>query len=250
MASAINNGLGSTTFVSSHKRKSSSISPGSDSEVPLPSRKKARASTKSTKATAQSATPSYTAQDLAQLSHTDLIAHVIELQKQLDASKKSSSTNANGHELGPEDLQKKVEHLRTLMVRQIKKAMTWKPSCKTGSATFSQDFVVQSPQIVKKLFARVIKDNGKDWKMKKLSADDFEVAFHAPLCFENPSLTSAIQETVGSIDASVRYDRLELTSDVTIRWDPENGTMKCSGKYGKPGTGILNMKRAASAESA
>lgn len=61
------------------------------------------------------------------------------------------------------------------MVRQIKKAMTWKPSCKTGSATFSQDFVVQHPQIIKKLFARVMKDNGKAWKMKKLSAEDFEV---------------------------------------------------------------------------
>lgn len=47
---------------------------------------------------------------------------------------------------------------------------------------------------------------------------------------------------MGEIDASVRYARLELTSDVTVRWDAENGTMKCSGKYGKWGTGVRNME--------
>ena len=47
----------------------------------------------------------------------------------------------------------------------------------------------------------------------------------------------------------MRYDWLELTSDVTIRWDAENATVKCSGKYRKCGTGVLNMKHAASAES-
>ena len=39
------------------------------------------------------------------------------------------------------------------------------------------------------------------------------------------------------IEASIRYDNLILTNDVTVRWDAENGTMKCSGKYGKYGTG-------------
>jgi len=47
----------------------------------------------------------------------------------------------------------------------------------------------------------------------------------------------------------VRYDYLELTSDVTVRWDAENGTMKCSGKYGKPGTGVLAAKKSAASES-
>ena len=42
---------------------------------------------------------------------------------------------------------------------------------------------------------------------------------------------------------------LELTSNVTVRWDAENGTVKCSGKYGKRGTGVLNVKQAASVES-
>ena len=170
-------GFGSTAPKPSLKRKSSSIASDSDSDAPTPATKKAKGPNKSTKA----ATPSvisYTANDLENLSHAELVAYAIDLQKRLDASKKSLSTSANAQELNPEELKKKVEHLRTLMARQIKKAMTWKLSCKTGSATFSQDFVVQDPQIIKKLFARVIKDDGKAWKMKKLSAEDFEVRGH------------------------------------------------------------------------
>lgn len=62
------------------------------------------------------------------------------------------------------------------MVRQIKKAMTWKPSCKTGSAAFSQDLIVQSEQVVKALFKPVVvKESAKAWKMKKFSVAEFEV---------------------------------------------------------------------------
>lgn len=170
-------GFGSTTPKPSQKRKSSSIASDSESDAPFPVTKKAKGPTKSTKAATPSAPTSYTANDLEHLSHAELVAYAIDLQKRLDASKKSLSTSSssNAQELDPEVLKKKVEHLRTLMVRQIKKAMTWKPSCKTGSATFSQDFPVQHPQIIQKLFARVIKDNGKAWKMKKLSPEDFEV---------------------------------------------------------------------------
>lgn len=173
-----NVGFGSTAPKPSQKRSSSSITSDSDSDAPIPATKKAKGPTKSTKAATPSVTTSYTANDLEHLSHPELVAYVIDLQKRLDASKKSSPTSGNAQELNPEELKKKVEQLRTLMVRQIKKAMTWKPSCKTGSATFSQDFVAPHPQIVKKLFARVIEDNGKAWKMKKLSAEDFEVRGH------------------------------------------------------------------------
>ncbi|KAK4695135.1 hypothetical protein P7C71_g2559, partial [Lecanoromycetidae sp. Uapishka_2] len=220
--------VGSTVTKPSQKRKASSMVSDDDSDTlvfpPSPKKLEGPAKTKTSKATSPSVTPSYTVSELELLSHAEIVAYALSLQKQLAASKKSPSTQSQ--ELSPEDLGKKVEHLRTLMVRQIKKAMTWKPSCKTGSATFSQDFVVQNPQIIKKLFAGVIKDNGKDWKIKKISSEDFE-------------------DAIGDIDASVRYDRLELTSDITVRWDVENSTMKCSGKYGKPGTGRLAMVIAA-----
>ena len=177
-----NVGFGSTAPKPSQKRDSSEIASDSDSDAPIPATKKAKgptkSTTKSTKAATPSVTASYTANDLSLLSHAELVAYAIDLQKQLDTSKKSSSTSSNAQELKPEELKKKVEQLQTLMVRQIEKAMVWKPSCKTGSATFSQDFMVQHPQIIKKLFARVIKDNGKAWKMKKLSAEDFEVRSH------------------------------------------------------------------------
>lgn len=175
---------GSTAPKPSQKRNSSELASATDSEAPIPPTKKARAPTKSTKAATPSLThSSYTANDLAHLSHAELIAHVLDLQKQLDDIKKSSSsTGSNAPELDPHDLHKKVELLRALVARQIKKAMVWKPSCKTGSATFSQDFVVPHPQVMTKLFTQVTKDNnnGKAWKMKKLSAADFEVRTNGP----------------------------------------------------------------------
>lgn len=175
---------GSTAPKPSQKRNSSELASDTDSEASIPPTKKARAPTKSTKAATPSLTPSsYTANDLAHLSHAELIAHVLDLQKQLDVIKKSSSsTGSNAPELDPHDLHKKVELLRALVARQIKKAMVWKPSCKPGSATFSQDFVVPHPQVMTKLFARVTKDNknGKAWKMKNLSAADFEVRTDGP----------------------------------------------------------------------
>ena len=174
--------FGSTAPKPSQKRNSSELASDSDSDAPVPSTKKAKGPTKSTKAATPSATTSYTANDLEHLSHAELVAYIIDFQKQLDDSKKSSSTSSNAPELDPKELNKKVEHLRALVARQIKKAMVWKPSCKTGTATFSQDFMVQHPQVVKKLFAPVIKDNGKAWKMKKLSAEDFEVRGHFSYC--------------------------------------------------------------------
>jgi len=70
------------------------------------------------------------------------------------------------------------------MERQIRKSMTWKPSCKTGSASFSQDFIVQSEQVLNALFKPVVKEGAKPWKMKKLSVDDFEVWFSLSLSLD------------------------------------------------------------------
>ncbi len=132
----------------SQKRNSSEIASDSNSDAPIPATKKAKGPTKSIKAVTPSVTTSYTVNDLEKFSRAELVAYAIDLQKRLDVSKKSSSTGSNAQELSPEELQKKVEHLRTQMVRQIKKAMVWKPSCKTGSATFSQTFGVPNPQII------------------------------------------------------------------------------------------------------
>lgn len=125
--------------------------------------------------------------------------------------------------------------------------MTWKPSCKTGSASFSHEIVVPSAQVFTYLFRRVVKEGSKPWKMKKFSIDDFEVCWF--LCNMNrivpvrdgvqwkSGLTLQQKVVGGEIEASVRYCDLVLTSDVTVRWNAEDGTMKISGKYGKAGTG-------------
>ena len=195
----------STAPKPSQKRNLSDLASDTDSEAPILPTKKAKGPTKSTTAgTPSTITSSYTANDLTHLSHAELIAHVLDLQKQLDDIKKSSTLSSsirsnNAPELDPHDLHKKVELLRALIARQIKKAMVWKPSCKTGSASFSQDFVVPHPQVMTKLFARVTKDannnkNGKAWKMKKLSAADFEVRTNSPSTYSR--LLSIERETV------------------------------------------------------
>ncbi|KAL9127440.1 MAG: hypothetical protein Q9217_003677 [Psora testacea] len=133
---------------------------------------------------------------LREWSHDDLIAYILRLQKALQTPPPTPAVTTP--QVSPAEVSKKVDHLRQLMVRQIKKAMTWKPSCTTGRATFSQDFIVQLPLVVRELFSSVVKD-GKDWKMKRFSVDEFEeVVDH-------------------HIQASVRYSYLTLSGDVTVR---------------------------------
>jgi len=93
--------------------------------------------------------------------------------------------------------------------------MTRTASCKTGRARFTQDFVVTSPAVLAALFAEV-DTSGKAWKMKKIGSEDF-------------------QDRVGkeTVEGSVRYDTLYITSDVTCRWVEGEGVLKISGCYGK-----------------
>ncbi|MCJ1460042.1 hypothetical protein MMC28_010421 [Mycoblastus sanguinarius] len=185
--------------------------------TPPPSTKrKAKDLDRPSKKVRSSSTPTtrYTISELSALPHEDLLAYAIILQKQVDTQSASSPTAS----LSPAEVSTKVSNLQKLMVRQIKKAMTWKPSCKTGSAMFSQDFMVQSPQVVQALFKSV---TDKPFKAKKLSPEDFE-------------------KVIGDeVQGSVRYATLHLASDVNCRWDEGSGMLKCSGKYGKHGTGCM-----------
>jgi len=156
---------------STQKRNVDSTSPDSDPDISPPAKKKNLTPKSTSRKSSTSKHPTYTTAELSSLSHTDLLTYAISLQSQLDANPASPSTK----ELTPAEIDKKVAHLQTLMTRQIKKAMTWKPSCKTGSATFSQDFIVQSEQVLKALFKPVIKEGGKAWKMKKFSVAEFQV---------------------------------------------------------------------------
>ena len=151
------------------KRKLSDSDSDSSSDVPV---KKPRKSTQAADTTPR------TAEELSHLSHADLIQHILTLQSRLETAKNSSTTPATP-ELSKETLAKKVAQLRSLMERQIRKAMTWKPSCKTGGATFSQDFLVPHEEVVRAVFRGVVseKDAKKGWKMRKFRGEEFQVCF-------------------------------------------------------------------------
>ncbi|KAK6996694.1 hypothetical protein R3P38DRAFT_3070047 [Favolaschia claudopus] len=111
-----------------------------------------------------------------------------------------------------EDINRAAEKLRSACVSGIKKQMTWKPSCKTGGAKWSYDGVCPDPAVFGSL---VNLSAPPKWKMQKYTVPEFE-AF------------------MGSIEASVRYDSLELMGNVTVRYQAEEGTFKMSGSYGAP----------------
>jgi len=121
--------------------------------------------------------------------------------KTLEPAEKSSSQIAT-----------EVDRLRRTAVSGIKKQMTWKPSCKTGSAKWTYDGICPDPVVFGALFKL---DDKPTWKMKKYTADEFE-------------------NFLGdSLQTSVRYDYLGLKSDVNVRWNESAGEFKFSGSYGK-----------------
>ncbi|KAI0371868.1 hypothetical protein BV20DRAFT_1015858 [Pilatotrama ljubarskyi] len=109
------------------------------------------------------------------------------------------------------ELEEAAEKIRRAAQSGIKKQMTWKPSCKTGSAKWSYDGICPVPEV----FGALMGLGGPPkFKMKKISTDEF-------------------QRLVGPIQGSVRYDTLYITSnEVTVRWS-DTGEFKFSGSYGK-----------------
>ncbi|KAF9474290.1 hypothetical protein BDN70DRAFT_884993 [Pholiota conissans] len=101
--------------------------------------------------------------------------------------------------------------LRAAAVSGIKKQMGWKPSCKTGTAKWVYDGVCADAEV----FGAALGFSGPPtWKMKKIPTDEF-------------------QKAIGHIQGSVRYSDLYITgNDVTVRWQPDEGTFKFSGSYG------------------
>ncbi|KAI0082538.1 hypothetical protein K474DRAFT_533127 [Panus rudis PR-1116 ss-1] len=108
------------------------------------------------------------------------------------------------------ELEEAAEKIRRAAVAGIKKQMSWKPSCKTGSAKWSYDGICPDPNVFGMLMGE---DKAPTWKQKKLTADEF-------------------QRIMGDITASVRYDTLYLTgNNVNVRWS-NTGEFKFSGTYG------------------
>ncbi|KAH7931151.1 hypothetical protein BV22DRAFT_814 [Leucogyrophana mollusca] len=123
----------------------------------------------------------------------------------------SAADSSSPKELSPEQLAAAVEKIRKAANSGIRKQMTWKPSCKTGSAKWVYDGVCSDPAV----FGALLNLGGPPkLKMQKMPKDEFE-------------------DALGGISASVRYDTLSITgTHVNIRWS-DSGEFKFSGTYGK-----------------
>ncbi|KAJ7743260.1 hypothetical protein DFH07DRAFT_749957, partial [Mycena maculata] len=115
-------------------------------------------------------------------------------------------------EMSKEEIRAAAGRLRGACVSGIKKQMVWKPSCKTGGAKWSYDGVCADPVIFGALLKLAAPPK---WNAQRYTVPEFE-AF------------------IGSIDASVRYDDLELVGNVNVRYQAAEGTFKMSGSYGAP----------------
>ncbi|KAH7887395.1 hypothetical protein F5I97DRAFT_824347 [Phlebopus sp. FC_14] len=111
----------------------------------------------------------------------------------------------------PEQLQAAVEKIRKAANSGITKQVSWKPSCKAGSAKWSYDGVCADPLV----FGTLLGLGGlPKFKMHKMPTNEFS-------------------RLLGGIEASARYSYLLLTGDhVNIRWS-DTGEFKFSGTYGK-----------------
>ncbi|OAX43358.1 hypothetical protein K503DRAFT_681326 [Rhizopogon vinicolor AM-OR11-026] len=112
--------------------------------------------------------------------------------------------------LSADQLDAAVEKIRKAAHSGIKKQMTWKPSCKAGTAKWCYDGVCGDPVVFGTLLGL---DGPPKWKMHKMPIEDFE-------------------NCIGDLDASARYSHLYLKGPhVNIRWS-ESGEFRFSGTYG------------------
>ncbi|TFK66575.1 hypothetical protein BDN72DRAFT_844193 [Pluteus cervinus] len=135
----------------------------------------------------------------------DVAQYVQILQSQIDSLKPKARS--------PEDIEDAAQKIRAVAKSAILNHMSWRPTCNDGRAKWTYDGVCQDPEI----FGAVIGLTGAPlpFKTKKIPQAEFEKLFG------------------GTFHKSIRYATLELTSDVTVQWFPEEGTFKLKGLYGK-----------------
>ncbi|KAG1873594.1 hypothetical protein DFJ58DRAFT_759142 [Suillus subalutaceus] len=136
----------------------------------------------------------------------ELAQYAKELEQNLQQREAGSTPKA----MSADQLAAAVEKIRKAANSGIKKQMTWKPSCKAGTAKWSYDGVCADPVV----FGTMLGLGGPPtWKMHKMPIDDFETR-------------------IGHLDASARYSHLYLKGPhVNIRWS-DSGEFKFSGTYG------------------
>lgn len=178
--------------------------------------------------------------ELDLLEKHELIAKINALEDELEKVKYStrigslSSAGGNAAAMSDEQIKEKVR-ARKLMVKGIKSQMKvrltyddkliperantvvqWKPACKIENAKFSFSGALPSTHVFNALTAQPT-DARKSKKMIQFSLEEFT--------------EKVASENIG---ASVRYDRLSITSKtVNMHWREEDQTFTVTGSYGK-----------------
>ncbi|KAG8714703.1 hypothetical protein FRC09_017341 [Ceratobasidium sp. 395] len=159
-----------------------------------------------------------------------LVLRIAEYAKSLEGS--VAAAGSSGQAVGPppktaEQIKTEAERVRSSVNRGITKLMSWKPTCKQGRASFVFDGVCPDPRV----FGAVLGlDGPPTFKARKYSVSDFcdivgdirASARWVPRLFYRYNKTHL----------EARYSYLYLRSDVNVRWNPETGEFKMSGKYG------------------
>ncbi|KIY52294.1 hypothetical protein FISHEDRAFT_35383 [Fistulina hepatica ATCC 64428] len=113
-------------------------------------------------------------------------------------------------EKSKEDIAVAADKLAAAVQSGITKQMTWKPSCKQGTARWVYDGVCADPMVFVAILG--MSEPMKN-KTKKLTVDEFEDLF-------------------GSCTGHARYNTLYLKGDIKVHWKPDEGTFKLTGSYG------------------
>ena len=171
-------------------------------DAPAPKKLKASAPKK----TSASQDKLYTSDEIHALSRAALEAHCMHLQQTLTSL---SSPLSDPTAMSQEDLAPKLATLRKIITAQLCKALKWTPSCKRGTATFTQQFPCSA-----QMFLAFIGEP-KMAKAKRYEAGVFQDDI-----------------LMRDVSASVRYGHLYLKDNVGVRFDDEEGVLKINGKYG------------------
>ncbi|CAE6436248.1 hypothetical protein ACGC1H_005719 [Rhizoctonia solani] len=145
--------------------------------------------------------------------YRQLVVSIAQYAKSLEGSiaVAGSSSKAAPPPKTAEQVSAEAERIINQIDRGISKLMTWKTSCKTGSAKYSYDGICTDSRVFGKVLGL---DGPPNFKMKKYTKEEFE-------------------DLIGCISKEIRFDTLYLTGPVNVRYNPDTGEFKISGSYGK-----------------
>ncbi|APA10705.1 hypothetical protein sscle_06g054750 [Sclerotinia sclerotiorum 1980 UF-70] len=144
-------------------------------------------------------------------------AKIANLEAQIAKGGVKTGEHTAAPKYDPYIVKQQAKNMAQVMRDAIKLQMKWAPSCKTSGKRWSYTSMVPSADVFYKLFrldrATELRAK-KKWKQKKISIDGFE--------------------DMGTWTVTIRYNSLELVSNILLKFDAEKNSFTVSGKYGVP----------------